>query len=41
LFYLTLIVLVAAAGVLKLWIIQRRERPDAGAIDAYRAGISS
>jgi hypothetical protein len=33
-------VLVVAAGVLKLWITQRRE-PDAGATDAFRAGISS
>jgi hypothetical protein len=41
LFYLMPSMLVAAAGDLKLWITQRRERPDAGAIDAYRAGIPS
>jgi hypothetical protein len=39
LFYLTIIVLVAAAGILKLWIIQRRERADAGAIDGFRDSL--
>ena len=34
-FLLTLVVLVAAAGILKLWIIQRRERAGAGAIDCF------